>query len=72
MIAEAYSSPASEKYHESDIRKLFLGLNEIGSLFGLTFTKPKKLDEGEAKQIKIETIEHDEDSEVEDPARPSS
>ena len=66
MIAEAYSSPASEKYHESDVRKLFLGLSEIGGMFGLTITKPKKLDEGVAKQIKIDTIKHDTESEVEE------
>ena len=72
VIAEAYSSPASDKYHESEIRKLFFGFNEIGTLFGLTFTKPKKLDEGIAKQIKIETLEHQDDSDIEDLVKPSS
>ena len=66
MIAQAYSSPASDKYHESDVRKLFLGLNEIGSMYGLSFTKPKNLDEGVAKQIKIETIKHDDDSDFDE------
>ena len=66
MIAETYSSPASDKYHESDVRKLFLGLNEIGSMYGLSFTKPKNLDEGVAKQIKIETIKHADDSDFDE------
>ena len=29
LIHEAYSSPACEKYHETDIRKLMFGLNEL-------------------------------------------
>ena len=66
MIAETYSSPASDKYHESDVRKLFLGLNEIGSMYGLSFTKPKNLDEGVAKQIKIETIKYADDSDFDE------
>ena len=53
LITEAYSSPASDKYHETDVRKLMIGLNELGKMYGLSFAGPRGLDEGVQKEVKI-------------------